>query len=120
MNYSNEENINTFQNNNRSLRSINNNNNSNEKISRRKKKYNIENNNPEIVEFKSQDNLVLVKNPRPIQNLKPYLATDKIKKQKQLYDSNNNCINVNKEQQITQPNKSNSSVKINTKVNSKK
>jgi hypothetical protein len=116
MNYSNEENINTFQNNNRSLRPLNNNN-SNETITKRKKK---ENNNPEIIEFKSQDNLVFVKNPRPIQNIKPYMATDKTKKQKQLYDSSNNYININKENQVTQQNKSNSSVKINTKVNSKK
>jgi hypothetical protein len=116
MNYSNEENINTFQNNNRSLRPLNNNNN-NETITKRKKK---ENNNPEIIEFKSQDNLVFVKNPRPIQNIKPYMATDKTKKQKQLYDSSNNYININKENQVTQQNKSNSSVKINTKVNSKK
>jgi len=123
MNYSNEENVNQAQNNNSSLRLLNNNN-KNEKISRRKQKYKTENNNPEIVEFKSQENLIFVKNPQPIQNLNPYLRMDKAKKQKQLFDSSNNIINkginTNNENKIPQTNKSNSSVKINTKINSKK
>ena len=121
MNYPNEEQI--QYNNNRNIRGIIYNTN-NLKIPKRKQKYKTENNNPEIVEFKSQDNLMLKKNLTSTQNFEKYLKKDKTKTQKQIYDSNNNIINrkiSNKEPKIPQQsNKSNSSVKINTNVNCRK
>ena len=123
MNYPKEEQI-QHNNNNRDIRGINYNTN-NFKISKRKQQFKTDNNTPEIVEFKSQDNLILIKNQTSIQNLESNLKKDKIKTQKKLYDSNNNINNTkiksNKEQKIPQQSiKSNSSVKINTKVNCKK
>ena len=121
MNYSNED---QPQNNSRALRPFKYNN-KNIKVSSRKQKLKSEKSNPEIVEFKSQDNLIFVKNPRPIQNIDHYLEKENSKEQKQFYDSNNNKINKNNYSNNDyiipqQQNKSNSSVKINTKVKSKK
>ena len=119
MNFSNQEQIvNNYDN--RPLRKINSNSNNNIKITKKRQKLKSEKRNPEIVEFKSQDNLILLKSKRPIQNIDP-IRKNNNNEQKQLYDSNNNNnnknINSNKQQQT---NKSNSSVKINTKVNCKK
>ena len=124
MNYAIEE---PLQYNNKDIRGKNYNT-TNLKISKRKQKIKTDNNNPEIVEFKSQDNLIILNNQRPIQNVDTYLKIDKIKAQKQLYGSNNNIINKriisNNDykipQQTKKSNKSNSSIKINTKVNCKK
>ena len=116
MNFTNEEKL---QNNNMGIRSLNFNNNM--KVPRRKQKLRSEKSNPEIVEFKSQDNLIFLKNSQPIQNVEPYLKKDRNKEQKQLYDSNNRNTNSNNDYNLPQQsNKSNSSVKINTKVNCKK
>ena len=124
MNYTNEDNNDQMQNNNiQSLRPLNYNSNIG-KISKRKQKFNTVNNNQEVIEFKSQEDLIFMKNPLPIQNMEPYQVKTRRKKQKQLCDSSNNIINNNNkkknEYQIIQPNKSNSSVKINTKIKSKK
>ena len=116
MNYRNEEQL---QNNNRIMKRINYNSN-NVKIAS-KNKLKSENNNSDNVEFKSQDNLIFLKNNRPIQNIEPFFKNDKTNIQKQLYNSNNNIINRNNENYIPQQsNKSNSSIKINTKINCKK
>ena len=95
------------------------------RVSKRKKKFKTDNNTPEIVEFKSQDNLILIKNQNSMHNFETSLKSNKTKIQNQLYDSNKNIINrkviSNKDPKLPQPsNKSNSSVKINTKVNYKK
>ena len=123
MNYINDEQIQPNKNN-RDIRGINYNT-KNLKISKRKQKFKTDNNAPEIIEFKSQDNLILIKNQNSVQNFETTLKKDKIKTQNQLYDSNKNIINKkiipNKDHKLSQQsNKSNSSVKINTKVNCKK
>ena len=74
MNFTNEEKL---QNNNMGIRSLNFNNNM--KVPRRKQKLTSEKSNPEIVEFKSQDNLIFLKNSQPIQNAEPYLKKDRNK-----------------------------------------
>ena len=117
MNYKNEDQI---QNINRVMKRLNYNSNN----VTTKKKLKTENSNREMVGFKSQDNLILLKNPLSTQNIDPNLKNNKTKIQKQPYNSNNNRINTNNEYLIPliprKSNKSNSSVKINTKVNSKK
>ena len=118
MNFSNQEQIVNNYNNNH-LRKINYNSN-NIKITKKREKLKSEKSNPEIVEFKSQDNLIIMKNQRPIQNI-DLIRKDNNNEQKQLYDSNNTNINKNINSNGKQhTNKSNSSVKINTKVNCKK
>ena len=73
MNYNNEEEREHLKNN-KSLKSLNYN---NIKISKKKYKIKSENNNyPEIVEFKSQDNLIYLKETKPIQNLEPYIKKE--------------------------------------------
>ena len=118
MNFSNQEQI-ASNYNNRQLRKNNYNSDNNIKITKKREKLKSEKSNPEIVEFKSQDNLIMLKNQRPIQNI-DLIRKDNNNEQKQLYDSKNNInknINSNGKQHT---NKSNSSVKINTKVNCKK
>ena len=118
MNFSNQEQI-ASNYNNRQLRKNNYNSDNNIKITKKREKLKSEKSNPEIVEFKSQDNLIMLKNQRPIQNI-DLIRKDNNNEQKQLYDSKNNInknINSNEKQHT---NKSNSSVKINTKVNCKK
>ena len=119
MNFSNQEQI-VSNYNNSHLRKINYNSNNNIKITKKREKLKSEKSNPDIVEFKSQDNLIMLKNQRPIQNI-DLIRKDNNNEQKQLYDSNNNNINKNINSNGKQhANKSNSSVKINTKVNCKK
>jgi len=107
------------------------------KIPRRKNIIKSDNNNTyqEIAEFNSQEELIFLKKLKPTKSFEPLIKNQKTKGQSLLYDSNNNLINsktkiineYNKKNEysinkgITKPNnKSNSSVRINTKINCKK
>ena len=128
MNYTNEVRNEEMQKNNRAYKGINYNSN-NIKIPRRKNKIKSDSNNnyQEIKEFKSQEDLIFLKKLKPTKSFEPYLKSG----------SNNivnNKINMNNEYNeyneyndqfvnkgINKTNaKSNSSIKINTKVNCKK
>ena len=132
----NEAQNNVIQNNNRIYKGSNYNAN-NAKIPRRKNKIKLDNNNnyQEITEFKSKEDLLFLSKLKPTKSFEPYTKNQKAKGRNLINDSNNNLVynktniineykgnneySINKE--LTKSyNKSNSSVKINTKINSKK
>ena len=131
MNYTNEVRNEEMPNNNRAYKGINYNPN-NIKIPRRKNKIKTDNNNnyQEIKEFKSQEDLVFLKKLKPTKSFEPYIksGSKNIVNNKMNMNNEYNEFNdyneyndqfVNKGINKTNV-KSNSSIKINTKVNCKK